>query len=54
MYSGLQYCVSIVLIMMFHIIEKLLNSQLNPYFSSMTINDYSHICTQYCKLEHIV
>ena len=46
MYSGLQNCVSIVSIMMFDIIGKIFNFELNPYISSMTIDDY---CTQFCK-----
>ena len=46
MYSGLQNCVSILSIMMFDIIEKVLNFELNPYISSMTIDES---CTQFCK-----
>ena len=46
MYSGFQYCVSIVSIMMFDIIEKVLNSQLNPYISSIIIDDQLHTILQ--------
>ena len=46
MYSGLQNCVSIVSIMTFDIIGEIFNFELNPYISSVTIDDY---CTQFCK-----
>ena len=45
-YSGLQNCVSIISIMTFDIIDKVLNFESNPYISSMTIDNY---CTQFCK-----
>ena len=50
MYSGLQNCVSIVSIMTFDIIGKIFNFELNPYISSMTIDDY---CTQFCIAVYI-
>ena len=42
---------SIVSIMMSDIIEKVLNFELNPYISSMTIDDY---CTQFCKVVYML